>query len=163
MNTKQLVEAIQTILRAAVWPTTGENVFADESVIITSAAPEEVYESYRSPQVHIGIGGMQADPDSHPRLISQEIPVRLVVINANDGAGEGALVGAHRVANTSRNAGLLEIEEELMDSINLLSGDEGISILCRSSSATKAAMLSDGRYCVVRDYNFTARITTITS
>ena len=160
MNTKTLLEMIQTTLRAATW-TGGEPVCASESVIVTIVAPEAVYENYRSPQAHISPGGMQCDPDSHPRLISQEVVVRLVVVSASDGSGEGALLGAHRTANTSRNAGLLEVEIKVMDALALMQNDESVSILLRSSSAGKAAPLPDGRYVAVRDYNFTARITSI--
>jgi len=161
VNTKELLEQIQTTLRAAAWPTSAEPVFASESVIVTIVAPEAVYENYRCPQVHISPGGMQADGDSHPRLISQEVVVRLVVIHASDGTGEAALLGAHRTANTSRNAGLLQVETELMDSLAKMQNDESVSIILRSSSAGKASPLPDGRYVAVRDYNFSARITTL--
>ena len=101
MNTKTLLELIQTTLRAATW-TGGEPVFRSESVIVTILAPEAVYENYSGAQAHISPGGMQADPDSHPRLISQEVTVKLVVIHASDGSG--SRIASYQSSATARRA-----------------------------------------------------------
>ncbi len=152
--------AVQQALQDLEWDT-GQPVFAEDSVFVTIAAPEDAYVNERSPQAHIAPGGMQADPDSHPRLISQEIEVRLVVVNASDGRGEGALMGAYRQGDfDSRGAGLLDLEDKLMDAMALMQSQQGISILLRASTAGKASLLPDGKYCAVRDYVFSTRITT---
>ena len=161
MNTKEVLEAVRTALRAATW-TGGAKVFAAESVFVTAAAPEIAYETIRCPQVHLGVGGNQADPDSTPKLISQEILVRIVVKSAADGRGEAAIMGANRQTNSSLGAGLLDVEEKVMNAIALMAGS-GVNVLFRASSAQQAAKMNDTEYVVIRDYNFTTRISTIRS
>ena len=66
----------------------------------------------------------------------------------------------HCMANL-QNAGLLDVEAEMMDGIAKMQNDESVSIIFRSASAGKAQPMGDGRYVAVRDYNFTARITSL--
>ena len=160
MNTYQFLSEAVADLQALTYAG-GEPVFAAESVFVSIAPEDEVYTTYRTPMAILAPLGFRADEED-PRLLDQTIGLRLVTAAQGDERGTNALMGAHRVsAGDSRGAGLLQLEEAVMDVMAKVGEAEGLSIELRAGSAGRARLLGDGRYMAVRDYEFRAYLTSI--
>jgi len=163
MNIHQAIEAIIVIVQAIQYPG-GEPVFAPDSVFASLAPESEVYNTYRMPLCVIGVGAFRADPED-PQYVQETIKIRLAQTALGDSRGTSALMGAHRVDGDedSRGRGLLELQGNLMDSLALLNAAEGVNIQIRSGGAGQASVMDDGRYLAIRDYEFSADLTTLAS
>ena len=158
MNTWQTLRQIQYLLRAQTWTGGATTVFASSSVLITAAPREEVVEKIRLPMAIIKPGGNTSDADD-PDLLEQEVILSLGVGHAGDAYGESPMVGSHRTSQTeSKGRGLLEIEEEMFNALELLNTDDGVVIQLKASSAPRPEYVS-GQYMLFRDYLFGLTVT----
>lgn len=161
MNTWQILRQLQYLIRAQTWAGGVTTVFASGSVKITAAIPEETVEKLILPACLIGPRGATADPEFQdvPDYLEQEIVIRLIAGHAGDAFGEYTLVGGQRTGQTrSPGRGLLEVEEELFNAVELLNTDDGIVIQHRASSAVEPQLV-EGQYIAMRDYLFRADVT----
>jgi len=163
MNTAQAIVQIIANLQALTYGG-GEPVFSDESVFASAAPEEEVYTSFRMPLAIIGVGAMRCDPED-PRLCDQTLTLRLAVTSLGDSRGTTALMGGHRVGATtdSRGRGLLELETDIMGALGIANAADSLPIELRSAGGARPRLMDDGRYLLMRDYEFTAHLTTIPS
>lgn len=160
MNTFQVVQQIKYLLVNRLWEGTGEKVFG--SVFISVRPNEDVYEHSMFPVAIIRPMGATIDPEHEEEheYLAQEIDVIVAQAVAGDGYGEAPIIGANRSSTTSSGGrGLLEIEEEVFDSITLANGIDGIEILLRQKSAIDAAIDDEIGYVVFRGYRFEALTT----
>jgi len=158
MNTWQNLRQIQYLLRARKWTGTSTVVFASQSVIVTAAPHEEVAEKVPMPMAMIRPGSCTVDRWT-PDLLDQEVVITLAVSHAGDAYGEFPVLGGQRVSQTqSKGRGLLEIEEEMFNAVELLNTDDGVVIQFRGASATQPKFVS-GQYLLLRDYLFRLDVT----
>lgn len=113
MTPKQLFQRLQTNLKAMVWGVTANRVFGDD-VYIVPEFPIQQISWFRPPAAFIIDTGAVCDPE-HPGLMTQAFSITILVENYQHPMGEGVMVGANRVANTSGGAGILDIEDEFLD------------------------------------------------
>ena len=161
MNTWQVARQLQYLARSRKWPGSSTTVWHTDSVKITSAPREAVVEQMVMPALLIRPLGATSDPEAEeePDVIDQEFAFTIATAQVGDSWGEYPLVGGQRSGQTSSvGRGLLEIEEELFSTIELLNTDDGVVIEHRASSATQAQLVGN-RYVAVRDYLFRARVT----
>ena len=161
MNAWQVLRQLQYLIRSRDWTGSINNVFASESVKITSGPRSEAFEKMRLPVCLIRPMGMTVDPEHNdaPDHLEQEIAITLAVAHSGDAFGEYSMVGGMRTSNTrSQGRGLLEVEEELFNAIELLNTDDGIVIQHRASSAVEAQDIR-GQFVQFRDYLFRANLT----
>ena len=166
MNTRELVLAVQTQLRARLWDGSGEKVFASGAVLVTLGLDIELTPRLRFPIALIRPLSGAVDPDhkQDPGLLKRQIAVRLVASVAGDPWGEDPLIGACRPSTTaSSGAGLLELEEELWAAISILNALEGINILFVSSTVPSIDWVGDKKIAVSAEYVFDALVTTVAS
>lgn len=166
MTLLQLLQAIQTKIRAMRWGATSNVVFATDSVRITvGTAPDAVFK-LRMPVALISPQDCATDPRyrNEPGLLVQRVTVTLIVAVKTDQFGESPLVGAN-IANDDKSAGkgLLQLETELFAAIELLTQDEGINIQFLAASQVSAAIDDQVGYIATRGYAFEAVITTTES
>ncbi len=158
MNTWQIVRQMQYLLQNQNWTGSSNNVFAETSVMISAAPREEIAEKVRLPLVIIAPGAATVD-DEYPDYVEQEIVVTLAVGHAGDAVGEFPMVGGHRTSQTrSIGRGLLEVEEEMFNAIELLNTDDGVVVQLRMSSAPSPDYVG-GQYLLFRDYLLRANLT----
>lgn len=158
MNTWQVLRQVQYLLREQDWTGSSTSVFSSQSVIISAAPREEIVEKIVMPVAILRPAGNTVDRFA-PDLISQEVLLSLGVTHAGDAYGELPVVGGHRTSQTSsKGRGLLEVEEEVFNAIELLSTDFGVVIQLRASSAMQPQHVS-GQYLLFRDYLFRADLT----
>ena len=158
MNTWQCLRQIQYLLRQQAWTGSSTLVFASQSVIVTAAPHEEVVEKVTMPIAMIRPGSCTVDRFT-PDLLDQEVVITLGVSHAGDAYGEFPVLGGHRTSQTqSKGRGLLEVEEEMFNAVELLNTDDGIIIQFRGASATQPKFVSD-QYLLFRDYLFRLDVT----
>ena len=162
MTCWQVARQVQYLLQAATWGSSSTVVFAPGSVVITSRPTEDAIRSgIVMPGAFIRPLGAQVDPDAQelPDLLEQELSVALITSIVNDPFGEAMLVGAQRTGqSSSEGRGLLEIEEELFNAIELLDTDDGVVVQHIGSSAPQPQMVGDDM-ALIREYGFRIDVT----
>lgn len=159
MNLWQLLHEIRAILRAAKWDDGTTPVFRESSVIVTTGPVQDVAFLQGAPLAFVVPGDTQADPQhrDEPGLVEQRIAVSIAVVFPGDRLGEKPLLGGNLVGgtNSSKNRGLLEIEERVLREIALLSTSSGVRIVFSSAGAGQPTQMADS-YVVQRELYFTA-------
>lgn len=161
MNLFQLCGALQTAIRAMTWSTA--KVFASASVRVTAGPQERALRELVMPVCLITPGDATADPQfgECPQVQQVRIVVTLITAIPNDRFGEAPLMGANAAAaDSSKGKGLFEIEPKLFAAIDLLTAQEGVTIVFSHAGSAQAAPDTDVGYVVAKDYYFTAFITT---
>ena len=151
MNTWQNLQQIRYLIRNQNWTGSSTPVFHEEAVIVSAAPQEEVAEKVIMPIAILAPGAATVD-DEAADLVEQEVIIKLGVSSSGDAYGESALIGSHRASQTdSQGRGLLEVEEELFNAVELLNTDDGVVIQHRASSAVRPEYVA-GQYLLFRDY-----------
>ena len=164
MNLLQVLKQVRYLLRSRQWEGTGEIVFAEDSVHVTTAPEDHALASMISPIALIRPLEETSDPkhDEEPDYLVGTFALKLITVTPGDAAiGENALIGANRTAgaSSSKGRGLLEIEEEVFAAIESLNGVDGVEIQCRAKGAAGATIDAEMRYMAFRDYTFEAIVT----
>uniref|UniRef100_A0A6H1ZG31 Uncharacterized protein n=2 Tax=viral metagenome TaxID=1070528 RepID=A0A6H1ZG31_9ZZZZ len=107
---------LRTYLKTMAWVAAPQGKIFGDSVYIVSKIPIEQIAAYRPPVAFIVDGGAAID-NNHPGLIQQSFSISIFVQNVQDHMGESVMLGANRAAGTSEGAGLLDIEEEMINQI----------------------------------------------
>ena len=101
MTPREFFVALQTLLKAMVWGATTNKVFGDAGYVVPST-PIEQLPRFQSVAAFIIDGGAVCDPES-PQLLIQNFSIEVFCENVSSAFGEGVLLGANRVANTSND------------------------------------------------------------
>lgn len=163
MNIYQITQQLKYLIQQRTWDdgtATGSNsVFNDNSIVVTVGPSETAFASMIPPICLIRPGIATSDPvaDEEPDLLMQSFNILLGVVVPGDAVGESALIGANRQANdSSKGRGLLEVEEQLLQSVSLLNSVNGIEMYNRTKSEASATLDDSNRYTVFREYGFEA-------
>ncbi len=164
MNTWQLLREIKSVLNGQVWTGGSNQVFGTDSAIVTVAPETEAGAAVRFPAALIMPLDATVDPDHGQQqdFIRQRIGIRILNSVPGDVMGEFPLIGGFwttAASSDSDGRGLLEIEEELYNALDLLSADDGVEIQLMGTGATQAVLLDIG-YVAYRDYEFEGWVTT---
>ena len=161
MNTWQITRQLQYLIRSRKWTGSSALVFHTDSVKVTAAPQESAIEQMIMPACIIRPLGGTTDPEASEAadLTEQEIGITVAVAHVGDSWGEYPLVGGQRTGQTSSvGRGLLEIEEELFNAVELLNTDDGVVIQHRASSMAQVQYVGD-RHILLRDYLFRVWLT----
>lgn len=158
MNLWQICRQAQYLLQQAVW-SGGDVIFAPESVICAAADSDldALDANLVLPLAVIVPGGGQADPQASdlPSYWVRDMTVVLAVRNFNDRTGQAPVMGAARVGITdSRGRGLLEIEQPLLETLERLVSDSGVTIALKSQSAVATRLDQSDRVYALKEYVF---------
>ena len=163
MNIYQITQQLKYLIQQRTWDdgtATGSNsVFNDNSIVVTVGPSETAFASMIPPICLIRPGIATSDPvaDEEPDLLMQSFNILLGVVVPGDAVGESALIGANRQANdSSKGRGLLEVEEQLLQSVSLLNSVNGVEMYNRTKSEASATLDDANRYTVFREYGFEA-------
>lgn len=150
VDEKTLLTAVRTAIRALTW-TVGVNIFASQSVRITSAMKESAIAKLREPICLIRPGDGQND-DDEPSLIHGSFSITLIHRIANDEIGEAPLMGAgNRTAKS-----LLDVQRRVVGALAKMNRDDGVPIVAAGRSAARAELDEQSNYVASRDYAFRA-------
>lgn len=156
MNPWQISRQLKHLLLARKWPGVGgETVLG--AVRVTQALSENALKELRLPCALIRIGDSSAD-DENPGLLAQNFDITVVAAVAGDEVGERALIGANRpdAELSSKGRGLLEIEEQVLETVRQLLNINGIRVAERHRSDPAVAIVGDIGYTLSRDYRLEA-------
>ena len=163
MNIYQITQQLKYLIQKRTWDDaagTGTNkVFNDNSVVVTVGPSETSFASMIPPICLIRPGSATSDPvaDEDPNLLMQSFQILLGVVVPGDAVGQNALIGGNRQANdSSKGRGLLEVEEQLLQSVGLLNSVNGVEMYNRTKSEATATLDDSNRYVAYREYGFEA-------
>lgn len=151
MTPKQFFTRLRTFLQAMVWTGTTNKMFGT-GVYITPEQPIEQLIRYPRPSIFIVDLGAVADKE-YPGLLIQNFRLTLFVENVHDGYGEGSVLSACRIANTSQGAGVLDIEEEILPQLYETT-ELTTKIMLVEKSAVRGVFLNKNAPLVFRNLNF---------
>lgn len=135
MTPKTFFTYLRTWLRATVWTGTSNKIFGD-NVFVVPTLPAQQISRFQSPTCFIVDLGASAD-EAHPRLLDQSFSIAIWVENVQSEYGEGSLLSACRTANTSKGAGLLDIEEAIFPQICNITDLTSTKIMIVEKAKTK--------------------------
>lgn len=152
MTPWQIARQIRHLLLAQTWPDGDtERVFGD--VMVTAATDEEAFGLVQHPYCLINVGDAPADRD-HPGYYRQAMSCAVGVVVEGGQYGEEALIGGARGSGqgSSSGRGLLEIEEEFLKAVSLLTGADGVNATCSFASGVNAGIVQGLGYVAQRAY-----------
>lgn len=163
MNEWQLIKEIKSTLLARVWGTSSNKVFPSGGVVISpDTNKDRILSNLRVPMAVIIPGGGSIDPahTEEPDLVTVSIGVELVTMQAGDGLGENALMGANYSDDTlSEGKGIFQLEEELFNAIEFLNAKDAVRIQFVAKSEVAAVTDDRNNTIAFRDYTFEAEVT----
>lgn len=152
MTPRTFFLALQTALKAMVWGTTSNKVFGD-AVYIVPSIPIEQLPRFQSTCAFIIDGGAVCDAES-PQMLVQNFSIEIYVENVSSAFGEGVLLGANRVSDTSQGAGILDIEDELISKLADVDTLGGVVVNLIEKSTPRATAVRDNFPAVTRSTSF---------
>lgn len=135
MTPKDFFTNLRTWLRGIVWTGTSNKIFGD-NVFVVPTFPAQQLSRFQSPTCFLVDLGAALD-GAHPRLLDQNFSLAIWVENVQSEFGEGSLLSACRTANTSKGAGLLDIEEAIFPQICNIVDLSATKIMLVEKSKTK--------------------------
>jgi len=157
MNSWQCLKQIKSLLVAQKWTGSSTAIFPNGSVIITQAPPKKGISLNRMPYAFIGLGSGSSDPvhDELPDKLRVDVIVALACSVPGDPYGEAAMIGRNIQSTTdSRGRGILELEEELFNAVELLNEIDGVVIQFRAMGSPAPEYDETHGYIVKRGYRF---------
>lgn len=156
MNEVALLTLLKAKIQSLTWDGTNP-LFHTNSVVITVAPDKDALSKFIMPVCLIHPGTKVADREQ-PSLYLEEIEMVIMVSIPGDAMGSNALMGANRVTDTSKGAGLLTIEQAVLDAISFMNAREGLVIKHVFSGATSPAQLNETTWINFRKLRFEAKI-----
>ena len=155
MNEFTVAKRIKALLEARVWSGGNSPVFGD--VLVSAGVSLEAYKSQlRWPFALILVGATEADDDAADLALAR-FSIKLAQRVASDNTGEAAVIGGPSPSSlVSAARGILDLQEQLYDTIALLSLKDQITLQWISASAIAASIDDDHGYIAERDYEFEA-------
>jgi len=114
MTPKVFFERLRTFLKEMYWGANSqpENLVFGHHVYIVPEIPIISLSQYISPSAFIQDAGAVSDPEE-----AQNFTITIFCENVQSPFGEGSMIGANRVDETSQGAGILDLEDEVLSKI----------------------------------------------
>lgn len=159
MTPKNFFTYLQTFIKGLVWTGTTTKIFGD-NVYFVPDTPIEHLSRFQNPSCFILDTGATMHSE-HPNLIYQTFTLMVFVENLNSAWGEGVLMSANRVINTSSGAGLIDIESELIPALikTITLNSSKISIV--EKNKVKQSVISGNKPNATRVWGFETILTLI--
>lgn len=157
MTPNQMAQALQHAIRARKWEgdATYQSVFYTSSVRVTPMVIDSWLATKPFPLCIIGIGAATHDPQT-PGLIDQTFEVILATGVTGDEIGENSLIGGGRPVAIgqagSGGRGLLEIESEFLQAVQLITQEQGVQIQAQATSIATVQEVAGLGFVASRQY-----------
>jgi hypothetical protein len=140
MNAWQCLKQLKYLLQQRKWTGTSNVVFNANSVIVSANPELHALSHLIVPICIIKPNEAVVDPEfrENQRVVERTCSIILITAIGGDAAtSENAVMGANRTAGAlkSEGRGLLELEEEVFETINLLTEQSGVTMLFSASSS----------------------------
>lgn len=153
-NVWQVCRQIQYLLNQRVWPEVGgESVMG--AFVTPGPSDEATLDQLRPPFALINPAGATNDQDE-PSLMDESIDVTIAVVVDGDAIGQDAIIGGNRSGGvaSSKGRGLLEVQEEVLETIKELNQLDGVNVRFRASTAAAGALVDEIGYVASRTLTF---------
>jgi hypothetical protein len=154
MTPKELLQNLQTYLKGLEW-TAGNKIFGT-NVFITSQMPANQLSQLVTPCCFI-IENSQNSHAEHNNIIEVNFTLMIFVENYGQNMGESTIIGGNRIANTSKGAGILDIEDKVLQGLDEQVILNTAKITFLSKSRAKNVVMSGNNPHMTRSMNFHAR------
>jgi len=155
MTPKQLFTRLKAYLKTVVWEGTANKIFG-EFVYVVPEVPILQACQFVPPCAFIIDQGAIPDKE-HPGLLTQNFTIAILVENIQSEYGEGLILSACRIADTSKGAGLLDIEEDLL--LQLIEKIElTTKLMLIEKGVPKSGLLKSNNQAVIRSLTFSALV-----
>lgn len=154
MTPKQLLQRIETELKAMVWGATANRVFGD-SVFIVPEFPVEQLGRFRSPAAFIVDQGGPFDGE-HPGIMYQDFTVGVFIENLTSAYGSAVMTGGIRTSNASPGAGILDLEDEMLSKLVEIVTMTTKAMLLEKSTQPVHGVSGDNFPRILRIFSFSA-------
>lgn len=162
MNSYQIVQQIRYLLTSRKWEGNAayQAVFHPNSVVETAATPDVALTELVMPAALIRPLDAEADAFD-PRLMLERFEVTIVCPVAGGRFGRESSVGGPRAGGqgSSSGRGILELEAEVLATLQKRDQADGIRLNLRSKTASEPQLL-ENRWVTTRTYTFEAACTT---
>lgn len=155
MTPKELLQNLQTYLQGLEW-TAGNKIFGN-NVFITAAMPADQLSQFVTPCCFIVENSQSSHPE-HNNIIEISFSLMVMVENFGQNMGENVIIGGNRLANTSKGAGLLDLEDKVLQGIDeqIILNTAKITFL--SKSRAKNVTIRGNNPSMTRSMTFSARV-----
>jgi hypothetical protein len=162
MNAWQCLKQLKYLLQQRKWTGTSNVVFNANSVIVSANPELHALNHLIVPICIIKPNEATIDPEfkENQRIVERSCSIILITAIGGDAAtSENAVMGANRTSGSlkSEGRGLLELEEEVFETINLLTEQSGITMLFSASSSMGVKRVDTGAdiwYVSMMEYPF---------
>jgi len=149
MNAWQCLKQLKYLLQQRKWTGTSNVVFNANSVIVSANPELHALQRLIVPLCIIKPNEAVVDPEfrENQRIVERTCSIILITAIGGDAAtSENAVMGANRTAGAlkSEGRGLLELEEEVFETINLLTEQSGVTMLFSASSSLGVKRVETG-------------------
>lgn len=160
MNQWQIAYQIHYQLTEATW-TDGAQSKVFCGGYVSDRPVQRALGTIPTPFFRVNIGPTVPNAERPDLLEDAQFEVQIVTSVAGDRYGQHAIMGAHRSGQgRSTGRGLMEVEEEMLSAIQMMTGADGVNIRNVAKSAQAAATVEDLGPVATRSYAFSALCTT---
>lgn len=152
MTPKQLFERLRDSLKSLTWTGTSNKIFG-EAVYVAPKIPIQQLASFPRPCCFLLDEGA-VNYEMHDDLAEQKFKIVVFVENAGERHGESVVLGGNRTANTSRGAGLLDIESEVINDLRTKTELSSSKITLKNKSRIRSEFVKGAYPSVFRTLNF---------
>jgi len=114
MTPKELIEGLQTLIKALEWTSGGNKIFGD-NVFIVPFFPIAHIQQFVLPCAFVAEAG-NVSHFQHEGIVEQRTFIYFVIKQFLDNRGGYIIQGANRVPNSSGGAGILDVENKILES-----------------------------------------------
>jgi hypothetical protein len=115
MNPKVFFNRLKTLLQALTWPTTANKVFGNNVFVVPYLFPSNMPVMASSTCFIEEVGFINHEEE--PSIVMSRFSIVYFIENVSNQSGEGVVIDANRIVNTSRGVGYLELERLIQKNV----------------------------------------------
>ena len=154
MTPFEFFSRLRAHLKDVVWSGTSNKIFGN-NVFVVPELPIQQLPTFSSPCCFVTDQGA-VNYGHHDQLYTQNFSIAVFVENTGDRYGEAVLLSGNRTVNTSVGAGLLEIEENLINDLRQVEELSSAKIVLKSKSKVKTQFVKKNTPLSFRSLAFSA-------
>jgi hypothetical protein len=154
MTPKEILEGLKTLLQSLAW-SGGDKIFG-ANVSIVPSFPMQHLTDMVFPSCYIIEEG-QRNHSQHEGIISLAVTLYIILQNVGEHKGEGSIIGGNRIANSSKGAGILDIENILLKELRETTALSTAKIVLEGIQRIKTSPVKNNLPAIIRQIRLSAR------
>lgn len=154
MTPKELFTKLRDELRLLDWPSSTNPIF-NKNVFVVPEIPIQQLAQFSKPCCFITDTGA-SNYEQHNGLMEQNFGITIFVENVGDNFGEGVMLSANKISDTSKGAGIFEIEQAVLAVLKEKTSLLAAKIVLKSKSKIKSSIIKSNEPSIFRTLSFSA-------